>query len=143
LQEITLINEVKKSSSDGAVNWTKFQQMSRSSAIVLDCSRLTPQLPIDKPIEALIMTDVLDTDVSSLFYPRASFRLLMTRQIIYDRLNTLCHTHISLERPSLMAAEQRSERSWSALLILFLPSNLFVVSFLSISCLNRCSDRSA
>lgn len=64
LQELTLINEVKKSSNeDGFVNWTKFQQMSRSSAIVLDCSRSTPQLPIDENIQALIQTDVLDIEV--------------------------------------------------------------------------------
>lgn len=48
----------------GLVNWSKFQQMGRSAAIVLDCARLAPQLPIDRSIERCILkVPVLDKDV--------------------------------------------------------------------------------
>lgn len=39
---------------DGLVNWTKFSQIARSAAIVLDCHRHAPELPINRTIESLI-----------------------------------------------------------------------------------------
>ncbi|GAA6032824.1 hypothetical protein JCM8097_000814 [Rhodosporidiobolus ruineniae] len=63
LQDITAVNEVKSDLRDGKVNWTKFQQMGRSAAIVLDCARVAPQLPIDRNIERCILdVPVLDDD---------------------------------------------------------------------------------
>ncbi|KAK4058071.1 hypothetical protein OIO90_000810 [Microbotryomycetes sp. JL221] len=55
LQDITAINEVKRDMRDGKVNWTKFQQMGKSAAVVLDCSKVVPQLPIDKVVERMII----------------------------------------------------------------------------------------
>lgn len=39
---------------DGLVNWTKFSQIARCAAIVLDCPRHAPELPIVRSIEALL-----------------------------------------------------------------------------------------
>ncbi|GAA5976797.1 hypothetical protein JCM11641_000874 [Rhodosporidiobolus odoratus] len=63
LQDITAVNEVKTDLRDGKVNWSKFQQMGRSAATVLDCARVAPQLPIDRTIERCISnTPVLDEE---------------------------------------------------------------------------------
>lgn len=57
------MNEIKKDLRDGKVNWTKFQQMGRSAAIVLDCSRVAPTLPANEQIERAIMNvPLLDED---------------------------------------------------------------------------------
>lgn len=64
LQDITIVNEVKSDMRLGAVNWSKFQQMGRSAAIVLDCSRLAPRLPVDRQIERYVLNvPVLDKEV--------------------------------------------------------------------------------
>ncbi|GAA5835240.1 hypothetical protein JCM11251_006655 [Rhodosporidiobolus azoricus] len=63
LQDITVVNEVKSDLRDGLVNWSKFQQVGRSAAIVLDCARVAPQLPVDRTIERCILhVPVLDDD---------------------------------------------------------------------------------
>lgn len=50
---------------DGKVNWSKFSQMGRSAAIVLDCARVAPALEIDKGIEKCILNvPLIDTEVS-------------------------------------------------------------------------------
>ena len=68
MQDITAVNEVKPDMRDGKVNWSKFLQMGRSAAIVLDCSRTAPALPIDQAIERLIVgVSVLDKDVSQVW----------------------------------------------------------------------------
>lgn len=65
LQEITLTNEVKSDMRDGKVNWTKFSQMARSAAIVLDCSRQTPAYLRDHQVERCIKdVPLLSTEVS-------------------------------------------------------------------------------
>lgn len=55
----------------GLVNWSKLSQMGRSAAIVLDCARLAPSLPVDRVVERCILNvPLLDKDVrSSLFSP--------------------------------------------------------------------------
>ncbi|GAA6001903.1 hypothetical protein JCM10207_002371 [Rhodosporidiobolus poonsookiae] len=55
LQDITAVNEVKSDLRDGKVNWSKFQQMGKSAAIVLDCARQPPPLPVDRTIERYVM----------------------------------------------------------------------------------------
>ncbi|GAA5949678.1 hypothetical protein JCM3765_002751 [Sporobolomyces pararoseus] len=63
LQDITVVNEIKSDLRDGKVNWSKFSQMGRSAAIVLDCSRIAPTLPIDKLVErAIVNIPVLDEE---------------------------------------------------------------------------------
>ncbi|GAA5887683.1 hypothetical protein JCM6882_001495 [Rhodosporidiobolus microsporus] len=63
LQDITVVNEVKSDLRDGLVNWSKFHQMGRSAAIVLDCARVAPQLPVDRAIERCVLhVPVLDDD---------------------------------------------------------------------------------
>ena len=65
LQDITVVNEIKSDLRDGKVNWSKFSQMGRSAAIVLDCSRIAPTLPVEKIVErAILNVPVLDEDVS-------------------------------------------------------------------------------
>ena len=65
MQDITVVNEIKSDMRDGKVNWSKFSQMGRSAAIVLDCSRLAPTLPIDRAVERCILNvPVIDKDVS-------------------------------------------------------------------------------
>ncbi|KAM0756403.1 ras GEF [Meredithblackwellia eburnea MCA 4105] len=77
LQDITVVNEVKSDMRDGKVNWSKFSQMGKSAAIVLDCSRLPPQYAIDKNIEhCIVNVPVLDIDrqyaLSYEYSPRAA-----------------------------------------------------------------------
>ncbi|SCV68796.1 BQ2448_917 [Microbotryum intermedium] len=55
LQDITTINEIKSDMRDGKVNWSKFQKMGESAAVVLDCARLSPTLPVDPLIERCIL----------------------------------------------------------------------------------------
>ncbi|GAA5908125.1 uncharacterized protein JCM6883_004123 [Sporobolomyces salmoneus] len=63
LQDITVVNEIKSDLKDGKVNWSKFSQMGRSAAIVLDCSRIAPTLPVDKLVErAIVNIPVLDEE---------------------------------------------------------------------------------
>ncbi|GAA5991101.1 hypothetical protein JCM5350_006663 [Sporobolomyces pararoseus] len=63
LQDITVVNEIKSDLRDGKVNWSKFSQMGRSAAIVLDCSRIAPTLPVDKLVErAIVNIPVLDEE---------------------------------------------------------------------------------
>jgi hypothetical protein len=65
LQDITTINELKKDMKDGLVNWTKFQQMAKAAAVVVDCERMNPKLPSNREIENLIKgAPVLDETVS-------------------------------------------------------------------------------
>lgn len=65
LQDITVVNEVKTDMRDGKVNWSKFSQMGRSAAIVLDCSRTAPSIPIDRGLERCIIgLPLLDKEVS-------------------------------------------------------------------------------
>ncbi|KAH8927879.1 ras GEF [Atractiella rhizophila] len=54
LQDITTINELKSDMRDGQVNWTKFHQMAKAAAVVVDCERNAPNLPIDERLERLI-----------------------------------------------------------------------------------------
>lgn len=64
LQDITVVNEIKSDLRDGKVNWSKFSQMGRSAAIVLDCSRIAPALPVEKFVERTIVDiPVLDEEV--------------------------------------------------------------------------------
>lgn len=61
-----MVNEIKSDLRDGKVNWSKFSQMGRSAAIVLDCSRIAPTLPVEKMVErAILNVPILDEDVSS------------------------------------------------------------------------------
>ncbi|GAA5995014.1 uncharacterized protein JCM10292_004489 [Rhodotorula paludigena] len=63
LQDLTVLNEVKSDMRGGLVNWTKFSQMGKSAAIVLDCARVAPKLPVDRTIERCIFNvPVLDED---------------------------------------------------------------------------------
>ncbi|BGP12723.1 hypothetical protein JCM10213_008861 [Rhodosporidiobolus nylandii] len=63
LQDLVTLHEVKSDLRDGRVNWSKLQQMGRSAAIVLDCARVAPQLPVDRAIERCILdAPVLDDD---------------------------------------------------------------------------------
>ncbi|GAA5850229.1 hypothetical protein JCM8547_001051 [Rhodosporidiobolus lusitaniae] len=58
LQDITTIHEVKPDLRDSLVNWSKFQQMGRAAAIVLDCQRVAPTantLPRDRVVERCLM----------------------------------------------------------------------------------------
>lgn len=36
------------------MNWTKFSQIARSAAIVMDCPKYAPDLPINRAVEALL-----------------------------------------------------------------------------------------
>lgn len=66
LQDITVVNEVKSDMRDGKVNWSKFSQMGRSAAIVLDCSRQPPTYSLDRVVERCILNvPLLDKDVRS------------------------------------------------------------------------------
>ena len=66
LQDITVVNEVKSDMRDGKVNWSKFSQMGRSAAIVLDCSRQPPVYSVDRGVERCILNvPLLDKDVRS------------------------------------------------------------------------------
>ncbi|GAA6019171.1 hypothetical protein JCM11491_001401 [Sporobolomyces phaffii] len=90
LQGITVVNEIKSDLRDGKVNWTKFSQMGRSAAIVLDCSRIAPTLPVDKLVErAIVDIPVLDEErqytLSYQHQPRQSDKPSGTR----SRLRTL------------------------------------------------------
>ncbi|KAK4054866.1 hypothetical protein OIV83_000790 [Microbotryomycetes sp. JL201] len=63
LQDITAVHEVKRDMRDGKVNWTKFQQIGRSAAVVLDCSKVAPTLVVDKSVERIISgVPVLDKE---------------------------------------------------------------------------------
>ena len=55
LQDITVVNEVKKDMRDGKVNWSKFSQMGRSAAIVLDCARVAPRIEVELKVEGCIL----------------------------------------------------------------------------------------
>ncbi|SGY30509.1 BQ5605_C002g01159 [Microbotryum silenes-dioicae] len=74
LQDITTINEIKSDMRDGKVNWSKFQKMGESAAVVLDCARLSPTLPIDPLIErcildALLLSEQEQYDLSKAYEP--------------------------------------------------------------------------
>ncbi|GAA5861524.1 hypothetical protein JCM1840_005398 [Sporobolomyces johnsonii] len=90
LQDITVVNEIKSDLRDGKVNWSKFSQMGRSAAIVLDCARVAPALPVDRTIEKFIANvPVLDEErqyaLSYAHQPRQSDKPVTTR----SRLRTL------------------------------------------------------
>jgi hypothetical protein len=55
LQDITVVNEVKKDMRDGKVNWSKFSQMGRSAAVVLDCARVAPRIEVELKVEGCIL----------------------------------------------------------------------------------------
>ncbi|GAA6063004.1 hypothetical protein JCM10212_002645 [Sporobolomyces blumeae] len=89
LQDITVVNEIKSDLRDGKVNWSKFSQMGRSAAIVLDCARIAPSLPIDKLVErAVLNVDVLDEErqyaLSYQHQPRQSDRPSGARSRLRD-----------------------------------------------------------
>ena len=101
LQDITVVNEIKSDLRDGTVNWTKFSQMGRSAAIVLDCSRIAPTLPVDKLVARTIVTiPVLDEEVSRLLSTaRRSGRWSeCADRIFYNSVNTPFRTSINLDR---------------------------------------------
>ncbi|GAA5869990.1 hypothetical protein JCM16303_001864 [Sporobolomyces ruberrimus] len=90
LQDITVVNEIKSDLRDGKVNWSKFSQMGRSAAIVLDCSRIAPALPVEKFVERTIVDiPVLDEErqytLSYQHQPRQSDKPIGAR----SRLRTL------------------------------------------------------
>ncbi|BGP44775.1 hypothetical protein JCM10450v2_000589 [Rhodotorula kratochvilovae] len=63
LQDLTVTNEMKSDMRGGLVNWSKMSQMGKSAAIVLDCARVAPKLPVDRTIERCILNvPVLDED---------------------------------------------------------------------------------
>ncbi|GAA6047337.1 hypothetical protein JCM3770_001894 [Rhodotorula araucariae] len=63
LQDLTIANEMKSDMRGGLVNWSKMSQMGKSAAVVLDCARLAPALPVDRTIErCLLDIPVLDED---------------------------------------------------------------------------------
>ncbi|BGO96614.1 hypothetical protein NBRC10513v2_000552 [Rhodotorula toruloides] len=63
LQDLTIVNESKSDRRDGLVNWSKFSQLGKSAAIVLDCAKVAPKLPVDKTIERCILdVPLLDED---------------------------------------------------------------------------------
>lgn len=65
LQDITVVNEVKKDMRDGKVNWSKFSQMGRSAAIVLDCARVAPKIEVELKVEGCILgVPLLEEEVS-------------------------------------------------------------------------------
>jgi hypothetical protein len=67
LQDITRFNEGKSDMRDGLVNWSKFSQLGKSAAVVIDCPRLAPDIQRDAAVESLIMTPLtlsLADDVS-------------------------------------------------------------------------------
>ncbi|KAM0793202.1 hypothetical protein ACM66B_000672 [Microbotryomycetes sp. NB124-2] len=77
LQDITAVNEVKRDMRDAKVNWTKFQQIGRSAAVVLDCSKVAPKLVTDRAVERMIVgVPVLDKNqqyaLSELHQPRTT-----------------------------------------------------------------------
>lgn len=64
LQDLTIVNESKSDRRDGLVNWSKFSQLGKSAAIVLDCAKVAPKLPVDKTIERCVLdVPLLDEDV--------------------------------------------------------------------------------
>ncbi|CAH7674344.1 ras guanine nucleotide exchange factor domain-containing protein [Phakopsora pachyrhizi] len=76
LQDITAINEVKEDMKDGKVNLTKFLQISKAAATVLQCEKLAPEIQIDENLENLITkAPVLNEDaqyeLSYKYKPRA------------------------------------------------------------------------
>ncbi|GAA5920776.1 hypothetical protein JCM1841_004185 [Sporobolomyces salmonicolor] len=90
LQDITVVNEIKSDLRDGKVNWSKFSQMGRSAAIVLDCARVAPALPVDRTIEKFIANvPIVDEErqyaLSYAHQPRQSDKPVTTR----SRLRTL------------------------------------------------------
>lgn len=53
---------------DGKVNWTKFGQIAKASATVIECAKLAPEIESDPRVEALIMkVPILSEDVSFIF----------------------------------------------------------------------------
>lgn len=54
LRDLNTINEAKSDMKDGLVNWTKFQQMAKTAAVVVDCERMNPKLGTHREIENLI-----------------------------------------------------------------------------------------
>ncbi|BGP04759.1 Ras guanine nucleotide exchange factor R [Rhodotorula toruloides] len=63
LQDLTIVNESKSDRRDGLVNWSKFSQLGKSAAIVLDCAKVAPKLPVDKTIERCVLdVPLLDED---------------------------------------------------------------------------------
>ncbi|GEM06325.1 RAS guanyl-releasing protein 1 [Rhodotorula toruloides] len=63
LQDLTIANESRSDRRDGLVNWSKFSQLGKSAAIVLDCAKVAPKLPVDKTIERCILdVPLLDED---------------------------------------------------------------------------------
>jgi hypothetical protein len=71
------VNEIKSDLRDGRINWTKFLQMGRSAAIVLDCSRVAPSIPVNEYIEkAILNVPLLDEDkqytLSYAYQPRGT-----------------------------------------------------------------------
>ncbi|KAG0150260.1 hypothetical protein CROQUDRAFT_88295 [Cronartium quercuum f. sp. fusiforme G11] len=55
LQDITAVNEVKDDMRDGKVNWTKFGQIAKASATVIECAKLAPEIEPDDRVEGLII----------------------------------------------------------------------------------------
>ncbi|EGG12505.1 uncharacterized protein MELLADRAFT_101565 [Melampsora larici-populina 98AG31] len=55
LQDITAVNEVKDDMRDGKVNWTKFGQIAKACANVIECGKLAPEIEVEDRIEGLIM----------------------------------------------------------------------------------------
>ncbi|GAA5922388.1 uncharacterized protein JCM15063_003286 [Sporobolomyces koalae] len=89
LQDITVANEIKSDLRDGKVNWSKFSQMGRSAAVVLDCAKIAPALPIDKLVERCVVgIPVLDEErqytLSYQHQPRQSDKPGGTRSRLRD-----------------------------------------------------------
>jgi hypothetical protein len=77
---------------DGKVNWSKFLQMGRSAAVVLDCARLAPSLPVDRGVARCILNvPLLDKDVSH--SPPVTFISALITLYSVQRQYTLSYTY--------------------------------------------------
>ncbi|CEQ38947.1 SPOSA6832_00428, partial [Sporobolomyces salmonicolor] len=93
LQDITVVNEIKSDLRDGKVNWSKFSQMGRSAAIVLDCARVAPALPVDRTIEKFIANvPIVDEEVCPVLSPLPEEHPL-SRRFRLQRQYALSYAH--------------------------------------------------
>lgn len=85
LQDITRLCEGKSDMRNGLVNWSKFQQLGKCSAIVIDCVRSAPVISPDPDMTPLVLDVPVMTleDNVSLHFVSTNLRLIY-KQALYN-----------------------------------------------------------